>query len=142
MKLLIASRNQGKVAIYKELLKDVNIEVIPNITILDDVAQFHLLTTERANQWIKDLFAETRRWKNTFIIASQRYNLLNKTLRSLTHTFFIGYSLVDDDLPKISKEIPSNLLNSGEFMTLYKKLIKPYHFFVYNNKYGFNVVST
>ena len=28
MKLLIASRNQGKVAIYKELLKDANIEVV------------------------------------------------------------------------------------------------------------------
>ena len=28
MKLLIASRNQGKVSIYKELLKDVNVEVL------------------------------------------------------------------------------------------------------------------
>ena len=117
-------------------------EVIPSVSIFDDVAQFHLLTTERSSQWVKDLFAETRRWKNTFIIAAQRYNLLNKSLRSLTHTFFIGFSLIDDDLPKISKEMPSNLLGSGDFITLYKKLIKPFTFFVYNNKLGFNFINT
>lgn len=117
-------------------------EVIPNVSIFDDVAQFHLLTTERSSQWVKDLFAETRRWKNTFIIAAQRYNLLNKSLRSLTHTFFIGFSLIDDDLPKISKEMPSNLLGSGDFITLYKRMIKPFTFFVYNNKLGFNFINT
>ena len=117
------------------------IELVPSICIFDDVAQFPLLTTERSNQWTKDLFAETRRWMNTFIIAAQRHNLLNKTLRSLTHTFFIGYSLVDDDIPKIAKEIPSNLLSKNEFIDLYQKAIKPFHFFVYNNKLGYNILN-
>lgn len=116
-------------------------EVIPSVSIFDDVAQFHLLTTERSSQWVKDLFAETRRVKNTFIIAAQRYNLLNKSLRSLTHTFFIGFSLIDDDLPKISKEMPSNLLGSSDFMEIYKKMIKPFTFLVYNNKFGIEFIT-
>ena len=119
----------------------VKIELVPTISIFDDVASFPLLTAERSNQWTKDLFAETRRWMNTFIIASQRHNLLNKTLRSLTHTFFIGYSLVDDDIPRIAKEIPSNLLDSQEFKLLYNNVIKPFTFFVYNNKLGYNVLA-
>lgn len=117
------------------------IELVPSICIFDDVASFPLLTSEHSNQWTKDLFAETRRWMNTFIIAAQRHNLLNKTLRSLTHTFFIGYSLVDDDIPRIAKEIPTNLLSSNDFKLLYNNIIKPFTFFVYNNKYGYNVLS-
>ena len=119
---------------------NIKLELVPTISIFDDVASFPLLTAERSNQWIKDLFAETRRWMNTFIIAAQRHNLLNKTLRSLTHTFFIGYSLVDDDIPKIAKEIPSNLLDSNEFKLLYNNVIKPFTFFIYNNKLGYNVI--
>ena len=119
----------------------IKLSIVPSVSIFDDVAQFPLLTAERSNQWTKDLFAETRRWLNTFIIAAQRHSLLNKTLRSLTHTFFIGYSLIDDDIPKIAKEIPSNLLNSKEFILLYQNIIKPFTFFVYNNKYGYNVIS-
>ena len=122
-------------------LGTMKLELTPSITIFDDVAQFPLLTTERSNQWTKDLFAETRRWMNTFIIAAQRHNLLNKTLRSLTHTFFIGYSLVDDDIPKIAKEIPSNLLPSKEFIMMYTSIIKPFTFFVYNNKLGYNILT-
>lgn len=114
--------------------------IVPTITVFDDVAQFPLLTTERASQWVKDLFAEVRRFRNTFIIASQRYNLLNKSLRSLTHTFFIGYSLIDDDLPKVSKEMPSNILPASEFIEFYKQ-IQPFTFFVYNNKFGFTVIG-
>lgn len=117
------------------------LELVPTISVFDDVASFPLLTAERSNQWIKDLFAETRRWMNTFIIAAQRHNLLNKTLRSLTHTFFVGYSLVDDDIPRIAKEIPSNLLSSEEFKLLYNNIIKPFTFFVYNNKLGYNVIK-
>ena len=116
-------------------------ELIPTISILDDVAQFHLLTTERSSQWVKDLFAETRRFKNTFIVAAQRYNLLNKTLRSLTHTFFIGYSLVDADIPVLSKEMPSNLVKANEFEEIYHKLIKPFTFIVYNNKIGIELIK-
>lgn len=119
----------------------IKIELVPSISIFDDVAQYPLLTTERSNQWTKDLFAETRRYMNTFIIAGQRYNLLNKTLRSLSHTFLIGYSLVDDDLPKIAKEFPSNLLTSKEFILMYQNLIKPFHFLVYNNKLGYNIIA-
>lgn len=114
--------------------------IVPSLTVFDDVAQFPLLTTERASQWVKDLFAEVRRFRNTFIIASQRYNLLNKSLRALTHTFFIGYSLIDDDLPKVSKEMPSNILSSSEFIEIYKT-IKPFTFFVYNNRFGFNIIK-
>ena len=119
---------------------DTKIELVPSISIFDDVAQFPLLTAERSNQWTKDLFAETRRWQNTFVIAAQRHNLLNKTLRSLTHTFFVGYSLVDDDIPHIAKEIPSNLLSGREFVDMYTHLIKPFTFFVYNNKLGYNIL--
>ena len=115
-------------------------EIIPCISIFDDIAQFPLLTTERSIQWIKDLFSETRRWMNTFIIAAQRHSLLNKSLRALTHTFFIGYSLIDDDLPKIAKEMPANLLSSSEFLDLYHRVIQPFTFFVYNNKLGFDIV--
>lgn len=121
--------------------KQIKLELVPTVSIFDDVASFPLLTAERSNQWTKDLFAETRRWMNTFIIAAQRHNLLNKTLRSLTHTFFIGYSLVDDDIPRIAKEIPSNLLTSQEFKLLYNNIIKPFTFFVYNNKLGYNVLT-
>ena len=121
--------------------KNIRIEIVPSVCIFDDVAQYPLLTTERSSQWIKDLFAETRRWLNTFIIAAQRHNLLNKTLRSLTHTFYIGYSLVDDDIPKIAKEIPTNLLSSKDFTLLYNNVIKPFTFFTYNNKLGFNVLT-
>lgn len=117
------------------------IELVPTVSVFDDVASFPLLTAERSTQWVKDLFAETRRWQNTFVIAAQRHNLLNKTLRSLTHTFFIGYSLVDDDIPKIAKEIPSNLLSGSEFKLLYQTVIKPFTFFVYNNKLGYNVLT-
>lgn len=121
--------------------KKLKLEIVPSVSIFDDVASFPLLTSEHSNQWTKDLFAETRRWLNTFIIAAQRHNLLNKTLRSLTHTFFIGYSLVDDDIPRIAKEIPSNLLPGKEFQLLYMNVIKPFTFFVYNNKLGYNVLS-
>ena len=117
------------------------IELVPTVSVFDDVASFPLLTAERSSQWVKDLFAETRRWQNTFVIAAQRHNLLNKTLRSLTHTFFIGYSLVDDDIPRIAKEIPSNLLSGSEFKLLYQTVIKPFTFFVYNNKLGYNVLT-
>ena len=126
---------------YKTKTKRIKLELVPSVSIFDDVAQFPLLTAERSNQWTKDLFAETRRWMNTFIIAAQRHNLLNKTLRSLTHTFFIGYSLIDDDIPRIAKEVPSNLLDSNEFKLLYNNVIKPFTFFVYNNKLGYNVLS-
>lgn len=119
----------------------VKLELVPSICIFDDVAQYPLLTTEHAGQFVKDLFAESRRFQNTFIVAAQRYNLLNKTLRSLTHTFFIGYGLIDSDLPIIAKEIPSNLLDSKEFLALYKKVIKPFTWFVYNNKLGYNVLT-
>ena len=125
---------------FVRLVND-KIEIVPSVSVFDDVAQFPLLTSERSTQWVKDLFAETRRWLNTFIIAAQRHNLLNKTLRSLTHTFFIGYSLVDDDVPKIAREIPSNLLNADEFKELYFKAIKPFTFFVYNNKLGYNLMK-
>lgn len=124
-----------------EFAKKPKLELVPSISIFDDVASFPLLTAERSNQWTKDLFAETRRWQNTFIIAAQRHNLLNKTLRSLTHSFFIGYSLVDDDIPRIAKEIPSNLLSSKDFMLFYSNVIKPFTFFVYNNKFGYNVLT-
>ena len=117
------------------------IELVPSVCVFDDVAQFHLLTTEHPLQWVKDLFAETRRWQNTFIIAAQRHSLLNKSLRALTHTFFVGYSLIDDDLPRIGKEMPSNILNADDFQTLYKNSIKPFTFFVYNNKLGFDIIK-
>lgn len=117
------------------------IELIPSISIFDDVAQFPLMTTEHPPQWTKDLLAETRRWMNTFIIAAQRHSLLNKSLRALTHTFFIGYSLIDDDLPRIAKEMPSNILSGDDFITLYKSSIKPFTFFVYNNKLGFSLIT-
>lgn len=115
-------------------------ELIPTVSVFDDVAQFPLLTTERSNQWTKDLFAETRRWMNTFVVAAQRHNLLNKSLRALTHTFFIGYSLIDDDLPRIAKEMPSNVLSADNFLKIYRDNIKPFSFLTYNNKYGFNFV--
>ena len=117
------------------------IELIPSIMLFDDVAQFPLLTTERSGQFVKDIMAETRRYQNTFIIASQRYNLLNKTLRSLVHTFCFGYGLVDNDIPIMAKEFPSNLLESKEFITMYKQLIKPFSFIVYNSKYGVNFIQ-
>ena len=116
------------------------IELVPSISVYDDIAQFPLLTTEHSNQWTKDLLAETRRMMNTFIFAAQRHSLLNKTLRSLTHTFFIGYSLIDDDIPKIAKEIPSNLLPGKDFVEMYHSLIKPFTFFVYNNRLGVNFI--
>lgn len=116
-------------------------ELIPTVCVFDDVAQFPLLTTEKPTQWIKDLFAETRRWQNTFIIAAQRHNLLNKSLRALTHTFFIGYSLIDDDLPRIAKEMPSNILAAPDFLELYTASIKPFTFFAYNNKLGFDIIK-
>ena len=99
------------------------------------------MTTEHPPQWTKDLLAETRRWMNTFIIAAQRHSLLNKSLRALTHTFFIGYSLIDDDLPRIAQEMPSNILSGDDFLTLYKQSIKPFTFFVYNNKLGFSLIT-
>lgn len=117
------------------------LQLIPSVCIFDDVAQFPLLTTEKPTQWVKDLFAETRRWQNTFIIAAQRHSLLNKSLRALTHTFFIGYSLIDDDLPRIAKEMPSNILVADDFIKLYRSDIKPFTFFVYNNKLGFNIIK-
>lgn len=142
VEILLPDENAFKRLAYKPFIrfKGRTFEMVPTITVFDDVAQFPLLTTERVNQWVKDLFAETRRWRNTFIVAAQRYNLLNKSLRSLTHTFFIGYSLIDDDLPKVSKEMPSNILPSNEFIEFYKQ-IKPFTFFVYNNKFGFTIIS-
>ena len=130
----------GMIRITKNKSKH-TVELVPSLCIFDDVAQFPLLTTEHPPQWTKDLFAETRRWMNTFIIAAQRHSLLNKSLRALTHTFFIGYSLIDDDLPRIGKEMPSNILDSDDFLTLYKQSIKPFTFFVYNNKLGFNIIK-
>lgn len=117
-----------------------SVELIPTVCVFDDVAQFPMLTSEHPSQWVKDLFAETRRWQNTFIIAAQRHNLLNKSLRALTHTFFIGYSLIDDDLPRIAKEMPSNILAGQDFLELYKSSIKPFTFFAYNNKLGFDII--
>ena len=130
--------NSKDVKTKKNKLK---IELIPSITIFDDVAQYPLMTTEHSSQFIKDVFAETRRSMNTIIIAGQRYNLLNKTLRSLTHTFFFGYSIVDNDLPVMAKEIPSNLMDQKEFLLMYKQLVKPFSFLVYNNKYGINFIQ-
>ena len=122
-------------------IKKDKIELIPSVSVFDDVASFPLLTTEHPPQWTKDLLAETRRWMNTFIIAAQRHSLLNKSLRALTHTFFIGYSLIDDDLPRIGKEMPSNILDGDDFITLYKQSIKPFTFFAYNNKLGFDLIK-
>ena len=116
------------------------VELIPSLCVFDDISQFSLMTTERAGSWIKDFFCETRRWQNTIIVAAQRYNLLNKSLRSLTHTFFIGYSLISDDLPKVAKEMPLNIMNADTFLAIYKD-IKPYTFFVYNNKLGFEIIT-
>lgn len=116
-------------------------QLIPTVCVFDDVAQFPMLTSEHPSQWVKDLFAETRRWQNTFIIAAQRHNLLNKSLRALTHTFFIGYSLIDDDLPRIAKEMPSNILAGPDFIELYHSSIKPFTFFTYNNKLGFDIIK-
>ena len=117
------------------------IELIPSVCVFDDVAQFPMLTTEKSSHWVKDLFAETRRWKNTFIIAAQRHSLLNKSLRALTHTFFIGYSLIEDDLPRIAKEMPTNLMKKDEFLKIYEKVVKPFSFIVYNNKIGINMIQ-
>lgn len=117
------------------------IELVPSVCAFDDVAQFPLLTTDHACQFVKDLFAETRRYQNTFIICAQRYNLLNKTLRSLTHTFYIGFGLIDDDLPRIAKEMPSSLMSSQDFLLLYKKSVGPFTFIVYNCKYGVNILK-
>lgn len=121
--------------------KIVKIEMVPSICCFDDVAQFPLLTTDKAKQFVKDLFAEVRRYQNTFIVCSQRYNLLNKTLRALTHTFFIGFGLIDDDLPRMSKEMPSSLMTSNEFLELYHKAIGPFTFIVYNVKYGVDILK-
>ena len=117
------------------------IELIPTITAFDDIAQFPLLTSEHPSQFVKDLLSMTRRWMNTFIIASQRHNLFNKSLRALTHVFWIGYGLISDDIPRIAKEVPSNILTSEEFITTYHDLVKPFTFFVYSNKLGFELVK-
>lgn len=116
-------------------------ELVPSISVFDDIASFPLFTTDRATQWVKDLLSETRRQQNTFIFSAQRYTLLNKTLRSLTHTFFIGYGLVDGDLPHIAEEIPSQLLDKKDFILLYKNSVKKFTFIVYNNKLGWNVLT-
>lgn len=127
---------------FVRYMKKLNkIELVPSVCCFDDVAQFPLLTTDHAGQFVKDLYAETRRYQNTFVICAQRYNLMNKTLRSLTHTFFIGYGLIDSDLPVISKEMPSSLMSSQEFLDLYKRAMKPFTFIIYNNKYGVNVLT-
>ena len=123
------------------LKKEAKIELVPSICTFDDIASFPLLTTDHASQFAKDLLAETRRYQNTFIFAAQRMNLLNKTLRALTHTFFIGYGLIDDDLPRLAREMPSNLMSSQEFLELYKKAIGPFTFIVYNNKLGVNILK-
>jgi len=123
------------------LKKENKIELVPSICIFDDIASFPLLTTDHATQFAKDLLAETRRYQNTFIFAAQRANMLNKTLRALTHTFYIGYGLIDDDLPRLAKEMPSNLLSKEEFLELYKKAIGPFTFIVYNNKLGIDILK-
>lgn len=127
---MIRIRGKGKV-----------IELIPSVCCFDDVAQFPMLTTEHPCQFVKDLLAMTRRYQNTFIVCAQRHNLFNKSLRALSHVFWIGFGLIDDDIPRIASEIPSNLLNKDEFMSLYKTSSKPFTFFVYSNKLGFEVVK-
>ena len=117
------------------------IELVPSISIFDDIAGFPLFTTEHAGQFVKDLLAETRRWMNSFIFAGQRHNLLNKSLRALTHTFYIGYGLVDSDIPIISKEMPSNLMAGKDFQEIYHNVIGPFTFLVYNNKLGVNIIK-
>ena len=139
--VLLARFHPVTIKPFVRVSKGLKIELVPSISIFDDVASFPLLTAERAPQWSKDLLAETRRYMNTFVIAGQRYSLLNKTLRSLTHTFFIGYSLIDDDLPKIAKEYPSQLLSAEEFIKLYKTKSAPFSFIVYNCRYGMDFIK-
>lgn len=117
------------------------VEMIPSICFMDDVAQFPLLTTEHPAQFVKDLLAMTRRYQNTFIICAQRFTLINKSLRSLAHVFWIGYGLIDSDIPEIAKETPSNILKKDEFIELYHESIKPFTFFVYSNKLGFEIIT-
>lgn len=117
------------------------IEMVPSVCFMDDVAQFPLMTTEHPTQFVKDLLAMTRRYQNTFVICAQRFTLINKSLRALTHVFWVGYGLIDGDIPEIAKEMPSNILSKDEFMTMYKNLIKPFSFFVYSNKLGFEFVQ-
>lgn len=137
---------------FKERIKPIDIEpmlrirknkveMIPSICFMDDVAQFPLMTTEHPTQFVKDLLAMTRRFQNTFIICAQRFTLINKSLRSLAHVFWIGYGLIDSDIPEIAKETPSNILKKDEFIELYHESIKPFTFFVYSNKLGFEIIT-
>ena len=128
-------------AFVRYLKKENKIELVPSVCVFDDLSQFPLLTTDHATQWTKDLLAEVRRYQNTFVFAGQRYNLLNKTLRALTHTFYVGYGLIDDDLPRLAKEMPSSLMSKEEFLELYKKAIGPFTFIVYNSKYGVDILK-
>lgn len=121
--------------------KNNTIEMIPSVCFMDDVAQFPLMTTEHPSQFVKDLLAMTRRYQNTFVICAQRFTLISKSLRALSHVFWIGYGLIDADIPEIAKEMPSNILSKDDFMTMYHDLIKPFSFFVYSNKLGFEFVQ-
>lgn len=117
------------------------IELIPSISMMDDVAQFPMMTTERPSQFVKDLLSMTRRYQNTFVICAQRFTLINKSLRALAHVFWIGYGLIDADIPEIGKEMPSNILSRDDFVTLYHDSVKPFTFFVYCNKLGFELIT-
>ena len=123
------------------ITKKNKIEMIPSVCAMDDVAQFPLMTTEHPSQFVKDLLAMTRRYQNTFIICAQRFTLINKSLRALAHVFWIGYGLIDADIPEIGKEMPSNILTKDGFIELYHESIKPFTFFVYSNKLGFEVIT-
>lgn len=115
-------------------------KITKSLMLFDDITQFKNFTGKYANNFFKELAANTRHFANTSIFSMQRFTYLQKDVRVLVHSWFLGYGITDDDIKSLfSQTISIGGYSKNDLVKEYAK-INRYEFLAINS--GMEIIET